>query len=51
MIAISNKTEASYKRTDLLERRRALMADWAAFVVTKPADNVVSITAAIKSAV
>jgi integrase len=28
---ISDKVEAAYRRGDLLERRRALMADWAAF--------------------
>jgi integrase len=42
---VSNATEAAYRRGDLLEKRRALMADWAAFVSTKPADNVVSIKA------
>lgn len=29
--AISNKVEAAYRRTDFLEKRRTLMADWAAF--------------------
>ena len=28
---IENKVEAAYRRGDLLERRRQLMADWAAF--------------------
>jgi integrase len=28
---VSNKVEAAYQRGDLLERRRRLMADWAAF--------------------
>lgn len=28
---ISNKVEAAYRRTDYLEKRKALMADWAAF--------------------
>ncbi len=49
--AIENKVEAAYRRGDLLEKRRGLMADWAAFVTTKPAANVVSITTAIKAAV
>jgi integrase len=30
--AIGNKVERAYRRGDLLERRRALMEDWAAFV-------------------
>jgi integrase len=42
---VSNATEAAYRRGDLLEKRRALMADWATFVSTKPADNVVPIKA------
>ena len=29
--AVENQTEAAYRRTDLFERRRDLMADWAAF--------------------
>jgi integrase len=29
--ALEDKTEAAYQRGDLLERRRRLMADWAAF--------------------
>jgi integrase len=29
--AIEDKSEAAYRRGDLLEKRRALMADWAAF--------------------
>ena len=31
--AIPNKVEAAYRRTDFLEKRKALMADWAAFCV------------------
>lgn len=46
MIAISNKTEASYKRTDLLERRRPLMADWSSYLTSTPTANVVPIKAA-----
>jgi integrase len=33
---IANKTQAAYQRGDMFERRRALMADWAAFVATTP---------------
>ena len=29
--ATPNKVEAAYRRTDFLEKRKALMADWAAF--------------------
>jgi integrase len=29
---IENKSEAAYRRGDLLEKRRAMMADWAAFL-------------------
>jgi len=29
--SIQNKTEAAYRRGDLLEPRRALMADWGSF--------------------
>lgn len=38
--AVGDKVEAAYRRGDMLERRRALMADWGAFVTsaagTKP---------------
>ncbi len=40
---ISNRAEAAYRRGDLLERRRRLMADWATHCLTEPApkaDNV-----------
>lgn len=30
--AVENKVEAAYRRGDLFEKRRALMADWAAFL-------------------
>ena len=29
---VQNKVEAAYMRSDLFERRRRLMADWAAYV-------------------
>jgi len=39
--AIENKTEAAYRRSDALEKRRKLMAAWAAFCgSTKKKDNV-----------
>lgn len=36
-----DQTEAAYSRSDLLEKRRALMADWAAYCTAAPAANVV----------
>jgi integrase len=42
--AVSDKTEAAYRRGDLFAKRRGLMADWAAFATAAPsADNVVGI--------
>ena len=41
---LRDKTEAAYHRTDLFERRRDLMASWAAFATAEPA-SVVSIRA------
>ena len=32
---VANKVEAAYRRGDLFEKRRALMADWAAFLTSK----------------
>jgi integrase len=41
---ISNATEAAYRRGDMIEKRRGMMADWAAFLDGKlAADNVVRI--------
>lgn len=34
---VSDQTEAAYARSDLLDRRRKLMADWAKFCATPPA--------------
>jgi integrase len=34
--AIENKTEAAYRRSDALEKRRRLMAAWAAFCTSAP---------------
>jgi hypothetical protein len=33
---LPDAVEAAYQRSDLLERRRILMADWSAFVTTLP---------------
>ncbi len=35
------QTEAAYSRSVLLEKRRALMSDWAAYASTAPAENVI----------
>lgn len=35
---IGNAVEAAYRRGDLFEKRRRLMADWARFVTTPPAE-------------
>jgi integrase len=32
--ALKDKTEAAYRRGNLLEKRRTLMADWAAYVAS-----------------
>ena len=37
---LRDKTEAAYNRTDLFDRRRDLMASWAKFATSKPADVV-----------
>jgi hypothetical protein len=45
--AIGNKVEAAYRRGDLFDKRRRLMADWAAFATSKPTTaEVVGIRAA-----
>lgn len=36
-----DQTEAAYSRSDFLEKRRALMAEWANFITTPPAANVI----------
>ncbi|WP_417539766.1 tyrosine-type recombinase/integrase [Marinobacter sp.] len=43
-----DQTEAAYSRSDFLEKRRGLMAEWAQFVDTQPTNNV--IRAAFKGA-
>lgn len=37
---VENKVEAAYRRGDMFEKRRQLMADWAAWCGPKKADNV-----------
>jgi integrase len=47
--AVSNKVEAAYRRGDMLEKRRRLMADWASYCASpaKPtSDKVVGLRAA-----
>lgn len=34
---VGDKTEAAYRRTEFLEKRRKLMAQWAAYISTSPA--------------
>jgi integrase len=43
--AVGDGTVAAYQRSDLFEKRRNLMADWAKFANTAPAvgDNVVQL--------
>jgi integrase len=41
-----SQTEAAYSRSDFLEKRRALMADWAAYCTAAPAGNVVQLRGA-----
>lgn len=39
---LGNVVEAAYRRGDLFEKRRVLMADWATYATTLPAGNVVA---------
>ncbi|NEI57458.1 integrase arm-type DNA-binding domain-containing protein [Rhizobium leguminosarum] len=39
--------EGAYRRGTAVEKRRGLMADWAAFVTSKPADNIVHLSRAV----
>ena len=34
--AVGNKVEAAYRRGDMMEKRRRLMADWAAYCEQEP---------------
>ena len=38
--SLGNSVEAAYRRGDLFEKRRALMDDWAHYITTAPAENV-----------
>ncbi|MHB0973153.1 MAG: tyrosine-type recombinase/integrase [Thiobacillus sp.] len=40
---VGNKVEAAYRRGDMFEKRRQLMADWAAWCEPKKAGNVVTL--------
>jgi len=44
--AIRNKVEAAYRRRDLLERRRHLMAEWEDFCTAPLSENVIQLKAA-----
>jgi integrase len=37
--AIQNKVKAAYLRTDLFEKRRVLMEEWAAYCQTSPKEK------------
>lgn len=37
--SVSNKVEAAYRRTDFLDKRKLMMAEWAAFVTNRPTVN------------
>lgn len=39
--SLGNAVEAAYRRGDLFEKRRALMADWTVYCTSKPAKNVI----------
>ena len=43
---IGNKVEAAYRRGDLFERRRILLAEWEIFCHSKTYENVLSLKAA-----
>jgi hypothetical protein len=43
--ATGNAVELAYRRGDALEKRRALMESWAAFLAPNQSDNVVSLRA------
>ena len=47
---IPDKAEAAYRRGDLFEKRRRLMSDWAAYIASPPAGNVVPINRAAEIA-
>lgn len=41
--SLGDSVEAAYRRGDLFAKRKTLMADWAAYATTAPADNVVKL--------
>ena len=43
--AVENKVERAYRRGDLFDKRRRLMADWASFSEAAPAGEVVPLRA------
>jgi integrase len=43
---IGNATERTYARSDMVERRRELMAAWGAFLAGSKGSNVVNLAAA-----
>ena len=45
---VSDKTEAAYRRGDMMEKRRRLMEDWAGYCATtkRPVANVTPIRSA-----
>lgn len=48
---ISNSVEAAYRRGDMIEKRRAMMAAWASFLVGETiADNVINLNATARAA-
>ena len=38
--AVANQTEAAYARSDLFERRRRLMDDWAAYLTAERSESI-----------
>ncbi|MDP3264219.1 MAG: tyrosine-type recombinase/integrase [Tabrizicola sp.] len=43
---VGSKVERAYQRGDMIERRRAMLADWAAFIHERPMDGIVPIRSA-----
>jgi integrase len=37
--AVGNKVEQAYRRSDMMEKRRRLMSDWAAYCERPPAER------------
>jgi integrase len=49
--AVSNKVEAAYRRGDMMEKRRRLMADWAAYCERTPAKSKANVVVSLREAV